>query len=302
VSEADLGDVWVSYRASRDSRLRDRLLVAYAPVVERVAVDIASGLPVQLDERDLVSCGLIGLIGAIDAYGPLNRVAFERFADPRIRAAIWNELWRLDWAPRLLVERGQALGAVEAALRSVLQRDPSDAEVAAELAIPVEELEHVRAELARRRGGSLDALLRALGRLDELAPPARWSARDVVQAIEEFDRELGRFPDDAELAAGLGADPEELEERLDGIRRAFAWLPPERPRLPAGRPPASWLPRAGTAFARLPEKQQLVLLLLYMEHLPLVETAEVVGIGVPEASRLHIAGLLRLKARLDPNE
>ena len=59
-------------------------------------------LPASVDYEDLVSAGVIGLIGAFERFDPTLGVKFETFVLPRIRGAILDELRKLDWAPRSL--------------------------------------------------------------------------------------------------------------------------------------------------------------------------------------------------------
>ncbi len=77
--------LWLEYRRTRDKALRDRLIVTYAPLVKYVAGRLGSGLPAHVDEGDLVSYGLLGLIGAIDRYDPDRDIKFETYAIARIR-------------------------------------------------------------------------------------------------------------------------------------------------------------------------------------------------------------------------
>ena len=58
--------LWQDFRRTRDQALRDRLILTYAPLVKFVAGRLGSGLPAHVDEGDLVSYGLLGLIGAIE--------------------------------------------------------------------------------------------------------------------------------------------------------------------------------------------------------------------------------------------
>ena len=82
------------------ARLRDRLILTYAPLVKFVAGRLGSGLPAHVDEGDLVSYGLLGLIGAIERYDPDRDVKFETYAISRIKGAIIDELRAMDWVPR----------------------------------------------------------------------------------------------------------------------------------------------------------------------------------------------------------
>ena len=67
--ESDSRSLWLEYRRTHDKALRDRLIVNYAPLVKYVAGRLGSGLPAHVEEADLVSYGLLGLIGAIEQIG-----------------------------------------------------------------------------------------------------------------------------------------------------------------------------------------------------------------------------------------
>jgi RNA polymerase sigma factor for flagellar operon FliA len=62
--------LWQEFRRTQDQGVRDRLILTYAPLVKYVAGRLGSGLPAHVDEGDLVSYGLLGLIGAIERYDP----------------------------------------------------------------------------------------------------------------------------------------------------------------------------------------------------------------------------------------
>jgi RNA polymerase sigma factor for flagellar operon FliA len=72
----DTQTLWLQYRKTRDQGIRDRLILTYAPLVKYVAGRLGSGLPAHVDEGDLVSYGLLGLIGAIERYDPERDVKF----------------------------------------------------------------------------------------------------------------------------------------------------------------------------------------------------------------------------------
>ena len=83
--------LWQEYRKSQDQELRDRLILTYAPLVKFVAGRVGASLPAHVDEQDLVSYGLLGLIGAIERFDPSREIKFETFAMARIRGAIIDE-------------------------------------------------------------------------------------------------------------------------------------------------------------------------------------------------------------------
>ena len=112
MADVDAQALWHSYRAQPDDKaLRNRLILTYAPLVKYVAGRLGSGLPAHVEEEDLVSYGLIGLIGAVERYDPHRDVKFETYAITRIKGAILDELRSLDWVPRSVRTRARESSA-----------------------------------------------------------------------------------------------------------------------------------------------------------------------------------------------
>ena len=101
--------LWQDYRKTRDQALRDRLILTYAPLVKFVAGRLGATLPAHVDEQDLVSYGLLGLIGAIERFDPDREIKFETYAISRIKGAIIDELRSLDWVPRSVRTRAREI-------------------------------------------------------------------------------------------------------------------------------------------------------------------------------------------------
>jgi RNA polymerase sigma factor for flagellar operon FliA len=159
VSRADeTQTLWLQYRQTGDQAIRDRLILTYAPLVKYVAGRLGSGLPAHVDEGDLVSYGLLGLIGAIERYEPDRDVKFETYAIARIKGAIIDELRAMDWVPRSVRSRAREIERGIAALEAKLGRAPTDEEIAEKLSITTDELETSLAEIARSSIAALDEL------------------------------------------------------------------------------------------------------------------------------------------------
>src|SRR6186997_1793997 len=133
--------LWQEFKRTGDRGLRDRLILTYAPLVKYVAGRLGSGLPAHVDEGDLVSYGLLGLISAIERYDPDRDVKFETYAIARIRGSILDELRALDWVPRSVRSRARQIERAMGELEAKLGRAPTDEELAAKVGISVEELE-----------------------------------------------------------------------------------------------------------------------------------------------------------------
>src|ERR687893_2885881 len=141
VKSIELRDLWRRYKRDGDDRARERLVVAYSPLVKYVSGRMASGLPAHVEESDLISYGLGGLISAIERFELEREIKFETYAITRIKGAIIDELRSLDWVPRSVRARARAIEKANRKLEHKLQRAPSDEELAAELEYSVEDLQ-----------------------------------------------------------------------------------------------------------------------------------------------------------------
>jgi len=140
--------LWQEYRKSQDQDLRDRLILTYAPLVKFVAGRVGASLPAHVDEQDLVSYGLLGLIGAIERFDPSREIKFETFAMARIRGAIIDELRSLDWVPRSVRFKHREFEKAYAEVESRLKRAPTDREIAEHLGISLGELHDIVTQIS----------------------------------------------------------------------------------------------------------------------------------------------------------
>jgi RNA polymerase sigma factor for flagellar operon FliA len=158
VKAIELKDLWGRYKASGDERARERLVVAYSPLVKYVAGRMSSGLPAHVEEADLISYGLIGLIAAIGRFDLTREIKFETYAIPRIRGAIIDELRSLDWVPRSVRSRARQIERANTKLEARLQRAPTDDEMATELEMSVDEFQESLLQISNSTIVALDEL------------------------------------------------------------------------------------------------------------------------------------------------
>lgn len=156
VKAVELRELWRLCKEEGDERARERLVVAYSPLVKYVAGRMAAGLPSHVEEADLISYGLIGLIGAIERYDPDREIRFETFAVARVRGAILDELRSLDWVPRSVRARAREVEHAHVELEHELQRAPTEGEVAERLGIEMRDLRRALLEIANSSILALD--------------------------------------------------------------------------------------------------------------------------------------------------
>jgi RNA polymerase sigma factor for flagellar operon FliA len=131
---------WDDYKKHAGSDSRERLILHYAPLVKFVAGRVASGLPPNIEQADLVSYGIFGLIDAIEKFDPSRGFKFETYAVTRIKGAIIDELRSVDWVPRSVRAKARAIERGYSKLENQLRRTPDDGELAQELGISEPEL------------------------------------------------------------------------------------------------------------------------------------------------------------------
>jgi RNA polymerase sigma factor FliA len=209
----DTAGLWRRYRETRDQGIRDRLILGYSPLVKYVAGRLGSGLPAHVDEQDLVSYGLLGLIGAIERFDPDREIKFETYAIARIRGAIIDELRALDWVPRSVRSRARDIERAIAALEGKLGRAPTDEEIAQRLGLSGDELEESLAEISRSSIAALDELWTVSGSggdqvslidtIEDTAAPDPQGALSQTEMREAIADAIARLPEREKLVVTL---------------------------------------------------------------------------------------------------
>jgi RNA polymerase sigma factor for flagellar operon FliA len=171
---------------------RERLILEHVAQVQWIARRMKPDA-VSLD--DVVSAGMIGLIGAVDNFEVQQGAQLRTYAEHKIRGAILDSLRKLDCWPRGLRRMARRIESAKAAVERRVERGALEEEVAEELGVKLAEYHEQRLAAAGRQPESLEAS--GLQRLAE--------AVEERGADEEYERaELGRI-----LRRGI----EELPER-----------------------------------------------------------------------------------------
>ncbi len=213
VKEVELRDLWRRYKDDGDRGARERLVVAYSPLVKFVAGRLGAGLPSHVEDADLISYGLMGLIGAIERFEPERGIKFETFAMTRIRGAIIDELRSLDWVPRSVRSRAREIEAAQSKLEHELQRAPTEEELAHKLGTSVEELQSSLLEIANSSVYALDELWTVsdssgdqVSLLDTIPDDGAADPQEALDSSEVKDRlteAIGSLPEREQLVVAL---------------------------------------------------------------------------------------------------
>ncbi|QBI18960.1 RNA polymerase sigma factor WhiG [Egibacter rhizosphaerae] len=197
-------ELWRQYKQTGDRTARERLILQYAPLVKYVAGRVSVGLPPSIEQADLTSYGMFGLIDAIEKFDLDKRVKFETYAISRIKGAIIDELRSVDWVPRSVRTKARGVEKALTALEHRLHRTPTEDELAHELGLDIDELQQTLAQVS----------LTSVVALEETLPGEEGERQALVDTLQD-----PRIPDpehalqDATLRGLLQETVDTLPER-----------------------------------------------------------------------------------------
>jgi RNA polymerase sigma factor for flagellar operon FliA len=200
---AEVAALWEAYKGGNGPELRDRLILHYSPLVKYVAGRLAVGLPQNVEQADLVSYGIFGLMDAIDKFDLSRGFKFETYAIPRIKGAILDELRSIDWVPRSLRAKSRQIEDAYGKLEADLRRPPTDAELAGRLRWSEEQLQTALGQISFIGIAALDDVLSVGGERGESitlgdtiadttqGPVAAFEVQEMRQLLAEAINRMG---------------------------------------------------------------------------------------------------------------
>ncbi len=174
--------------------IRDALIIEHLPLAKYIVKRMAAHLPPHIDEDELMSAAVMGLISSAERFEPARGILFKTFAEQRIKGTILDELRSQDWLSRSVREKYKRLEREFARLCQKLGRDPSGEEVAAAMEVDLEEyyriLEEVHTfsfvslnESMEDDDGSLVTLLDMVADNAALNPQAQLQYRQLIDSL-----------------------------------------------------------------------------------------------------------------------
>lgn len=118
----------------------------YLPLVKYIVNRLQVKLPPYLENEDLLSYGIFGLLEAIEKFDPTRGIRFETYATPRIRGAVLDAVRKTNWAPRSTWEQLRNYHQAVQRLEQEWGGEVPDHVVAEELGVGVEEVNKLQVE------------------------------------------------------------------------------------------------------------------------------------------------------------
>jgi RNA polymerase sigma factor for flagellar operon FliA len=213
VKAVELKELWRKYKENDDQRAREQLVLAFSPLVKYVAGRMSTGLPAHVEEADLISYGLLGLISAIERFDLSREIKFETFAMTRIKGSIIDELRSLDWVPRSVRAKAREIERANSKLEHSLHRAPTDQEVADELEMTIDEFQDALTRISNSSVIALDELWTLsdssgdqVSLLDTIQDPDAVDpaqAMDVTETKDRLAESIARLPEREKLVIAL---------------------------------------------------------------------------------------------------
>ncbi|MEW6088781.1 MAG: FliA/WhiG family RNA polymerase sigma factor [bacterium] len=199
-------DLWNRYKKRKDYRVKEVIIKKYMYLVKYVVSRIEMCLPTykpNSESDDLVSCGIIGLMDAIEKFDPDRGIKFKTYAISRVRGAILDELRALDWVPRSVRQKARQLEATCSELENELKRQATDTEMAGALGISMDDFYNLVTKVNNTAVVSLDKF---------------WTVKDDDQAVQMLDLvEDFKIPNPEEES--------ESQEKKEVLQQAIERLP-----------------------------------------------------------------------------
>lgn len=205
-NSTELEKIWTKYKKTNDPKLKDELIVGYAPLVKYIAGRMNVHLCNNVEFDDLVSYGVLGLIDAVNKFQLAKNVKFETYASLRIRGSMYDNIRKLDWVPRNLRQKQKELTNTINQLEVQLGRSATNEEIADRLNVNVDDVDKMIS----------DTNISAIMSLDE------YSEQNYESGISNFkERQINQPEKEAEKSEVRQMLKNQLDNLTDRERKVI---------------------------------------------------------------------------------
>ncbi|MBU3936333.1 MAG: FliA/WhiG family RNA polymerase sigma factor [Proteobacteria bacterium] len=207
----DYTNTFFSQAEPLSAEKRNELILTYTPLIKYIAARLAARLPAQVSLDDLISCGTIGLIDAINKFDVSKNVQFKTYAEFRVKGAMLDELRALDWVPRSVRRKTTDLERAYADIEKQVGRPATDEEVAKTMGLALDDFYKLLDEtksvtfmdiefLRQKTTEANDPTLSETFAMDDRDP---FTAINLSQIREIIAKAISDLPDKEKLTVSL---------------------------------------------------------------------------------------------------
>jgi RNA polymerase sigma factor for flagellar operon FliA len=141
MDKEDLQGLWQRYLREKTVELKNELVMVYIDQVKSIVLRMLPTYRGYSSYDDMLSCGILGLMDAVEKYDTSKNVKFEYYAAMRIKGEIIDNIRKQDWAPSSLRRKIKAISNACDELEHRLHRTPTDKEIARHLGTSEEDVQ-----------------------------------------------------------------------------------------------------------------------------------------------------------------
>jgi RNA polymerase sigma factor for flagellar operon FliA len=131
---------YTGHKKPVSSGIDDKQITEFLPMVHKIVGQVVTYLRPPLSFEDMVSAGTIGLVKAARDFDPSHRAEFKTYAYIRIKGAVLDELRSWSFVPTNLSKRIRSAQELSQKITEETGSAPTDAELAEQLEITIDEL------------------------------------------------------------------------------------------------------------------------------------------------------------------
>jgi RNA polymerase sigma factor for flagellar operon FliA len=135
----NVDDLWEQYFNTGDNEIRNdiknKIISHYLYIVGIVVKRLMPQYRDYSEKDELMSCGVLGLIDAVNKFDRTFGVKFQTYATVRIRGEIIDYMRKQDWAPSSLRKKISSIQKAYESLEADYNRRPTEREIAEYLGV-----------------------------------------------------------------------------------------------------------------------------------------------------------------------
>jgi RNA polymerase sigma factor for flagellar operon FliA len=131
----NVDDLWEQYFNNGDAEIKNKIISHYLYIVGIVVKRLMPQYKDYSEKDELMSCGVLGLIDAVNKFDRSFGVKFQTYAAVRVRGEIIDYMRKQDWAPSSLRKKISNIQKAHEILESQYNRRPTEQEIAVYLGV-----------------------------------------------------------------------------------------------------------------------------------------------------------------------
>ncbi len=173
-----------------DAATIKKVVTEHIEQVRRISRRVARSTGGAIDADDLFSVGVIGLIQAHESYDSTGGRPFHVYAEYRIRGSMLDEMRRLDPMSQPMRKKSRTLERAVNALSHVLNRAPTEEELAEHMEMSLADVQQLRREVHQHRfvvyeDSRIDDLRISIAESGLAGPSGKVALADAISKLEE---------------------------------------------------------------------------------------------------------------------